>query len=103
MFGLIGVVVATAVANAIVLALIYYLSWLNGMRWDRGVIFTSMLPLALCLGGWQSVAVAGLACYIAYREGWLLDDSDQVHLTDSLGAMLQLGRRALGMSVPAST
>ncbi|MEO8495979.1 MAG: oligosaccharide flippase family protein, partial [Planctomycetota bacterium] len=54
MFGLAGVVVATAIANAITLALIYYLSWLNGMRWDRGVIFTSLLPLALCLGGWQA-------------------------------------------------
>lgn len=102
-FGLIGVVVATAVANAIALALIFYLGWLNGMRWDRGVIFTSLLPLALCLGGWQSVAVATLACFIAYREGWLLDDSEQTQLLDSLTALLQRGRTALGMGVPAST
>jgi len=102
-FGLVGVVVATAAANAIALALIYYLSWLNGMRWDRGVIFTSLLPLALCLGGWQAVAVTGLACFIAHREGWLLDDSEQTQLSDSLIAMLQRGRTALGMSVPAST
>lgn len=102
-FGLVGVVVATAVANAITLTLIYYLGWLNGMRWDRGVIFTSLLPLTLCLGGWHAVAVTSLACFVAYREGWLLDDSEQTQLSDSLTAMLQRGRAALGMGVPAST
>ena len=102
-YGLIGVVVATAVANAITLVLLYYLGWLNGMRWDRGVIFTSLLPLALCLGGWQSVAVTSLACFIAYREGWLLDESEQTQLTDSLAALIQRGRTALGMSAAAST
>ncbi len=102
-FGLFGVVVATATANAIVLLLIYYLSWLSGMRWDRGVIFSSLLPLALCLGGWQAVTVTSLAGFVAYREGWLLDDEEQSQLSESLIAMLQRGRTALGMSVPAST
>lgn len=102
-FGLVGVVVATAVANAITLALIYYLGWINGMRWDRGVIFTSLLPLTLCLGGWQALAVTSLACFIAYCEGWLVDDSERTQLTHSLTAMLQRGRSALGMNAPRST
>lgn len=102
-FGLVGVVVATAIANAITLLLIYYLSWLNGMRWDRGVIFTSLLPLALCLGGWQSIAVSGLACFVAYREGWLLDESEQTQLSDSLIALFQRGRSALGLNIATST
>lgn len=101
--GLFGVVIATAVANAITLALIYYLAWLNGMRWDRGVIFTSFLPLALCLGGWQSVAVASLACFIAYREGWLLDTSERTQFLSSIAAMIQRCRAALGISVSAAT
>ncbi|MBI2480345.1 MAG: oligosaccharide flippase family protein [Planctomycetia bacterium] len=101
--GLLGVVIATAVANALTLALIYYLSWLNGMRWDRGVIFTSLLPLALCLGGWQAVAVTSLACFVAYREGWLLDASEKSEFMGSITAMIQRGRIALGMSVSAST
>ncbi|MBC8354582.1 MAG: lipopolysaccharide biosynthesis protein [Planctomycetes bacterium] len=101
--GLVGVVIATAVANAIMLLLIYYLGWINGMRWDRGLIFTSLLPLALCLGGWQALAVAILACFVAYREGWLLDNSEQTQLTDGIQSMIQRGRTALGMSLPAST
>jgi O-antigen/teichoic acid export membrane protein len=101
--GLAGVVLATAVANAITLALIYYLSWLNGMRWDRGVIFTSLLPLSLCLGGWQSLAVTSLACFIAYREGWLLDDSEREQFANSLTVMLRSGRSALGLITPVST
>ncbi|MCB9939772.1 MAG: hypothetical protein H6823_16145 [Planctomycetaceae bacterium] len=96
-------VIATAVANALTLTLIYYLSWLNGMHWDRGVIFTSFLPLALCLGGWQAVAVTSLACFIAYREGWLLDASEKTELMGSVTAMIQRSRTALGMSMPAST
>ncbi|MCA9220021.1 MAG: polysaccharide biosynthesis C-terminal domain-containing protein, partial [Planctomycetales bacterium] len=103
LLGLVGVVIATAVANALTLALIYYLSWLNGMRWDRGVIFTSMLPLTLCLGGWQAVAISSLACFVAYREGWLLDASERTQLMGSITALVQRGRTALGLSVPAST
>jgi O-antigen/teichoic acid export membrane protein len=101
--GLVGVVIATAVANAITLALIYYLGWLNGMKWDRGLVFTSLLPLVLCLGGWPSVTVASLACFIAYRAGWLLNAVEQTHLTDTLTVVIQRGRTALGMSVSTAT
>lgn len=101
--GLVGVVIATAVANALTLSLIYYLGWINGMRWDRGVIFSSLLPLVLCLGGWHSVAVASLACFIAYREGWLLDASERTELVDVSTDLIQRGRLALGLSASAAT
>lgn len=103
MLGLAGVVIATAVANAITLLLIYYLAWLNGMRWDRGVAFTTVLPLSLCLGGWQALAVATLACFVAYRERWILSESERLQFRNVLTEMIASGRTALGISLPAST
>jgi O-antigen/teichoic acid export membrane protein len=95
-YGLAGVVIATTVANAVTLLLTYYLSWLNGMRWDRGVIFASVLPLALCLGGWQAMAVAFLACFVAYEEGWLLDNVEREELTNGVTELLQRGAAMFG-------
>lgn len=94
-YGLAGVVFATGTANAITLLLIYYLGSMNGMRWDRGVAFATLLPLALCLGGWQSVVVTILACFVAYREGWLLDREEQSQLVGTFAEMLQRGRSFL--------
>ncbi len=95
-YGLWGVVMATTIANALSLGLLYYISWRNGMRWDRGIIFVTLLPLALSLGSWQALAVTSLACFVAWREGWLFVEAEKREVTTLIATLLRGGQSLLG-------
>jgi O-antigen/teichoic acid export membrane protein len=84
-FGLVGVVLATGAANALALVITYAISWRAGMRWDRGIVFATLLPLALCLGGWQALAVSILACFVGWQSGWLFAEAER----EALSRLLQ--------------
>ena len=88
-FGLPGVVFATGAANGVALAVTYGISWRAGMQWDRGIVFATMLPLTLCLGGWQALVVAVLACFVGWRGGWLFVESEKEVLTEILRGLVQ--------------
>jgi O-antigen/teichoic acid export membrane protein len=102
-FGLAGVVAATATANAIALAMLYFVSWQSGMRWDEGVIFASLLPLALCLGGWQAGAVTLLATFVAWRADWWFAKAEKRELMNILSAMNRSVQGSLRINSAVST
>jgi O-antigen/teichoic acid export membrane protein len=52
-----GAVVATTVATAVALAVLYWINGRAGMRLDRGMILLSIAPAALCGGVWFGTAV----------------------------------------------
>lgn len=98
-FGLAGVVFATGAANAVALAITYYIAFRAGMQWDRSTAFATVLPLALLLGGWQSLAVSVLACFLAWQGGWLFGEAERKELLESLHAMVERLRSLAAGSV----
>jgi len=73
-FGLMGVVVATIVANVVALALIFWLSSLAGMRWHPGTLVASTVPLSLWLGGVPTLAIVAIVLAVGWRNRWLVTD-----------------------------
>jgi O-antigen/teichoic acid export membrane protein len=55
-WGLLGAVVATAVATALALAVMYWMNERAGMRLDRGMVLLSIAPAAMCGGVWCGTA-----------------------------------------------
>lgn len=99
-YGLPGVVVATGTANAVALGITYYIAARQGMQWDRGIAFATLLPLSLCLGGWHSCAVSLLACFCAWRGGWLFVEAEKLELINLLRSMARRARSTGLRSAP---
>ncbi|MDP6555234.1 MAG: oligosaccharide flippase family protein [Pirellulaceae bacterium] len=88
-FGLIGVVVATIIANVAALVLIFWMSSLAGMRWQTSTLVATALPLSLPLGGLPALAIVAIVLALGWRERWLATDHEQeslVELVSSLSA-----------------
>ena len=79
-FGLLGVIAATAIANAVGLVLILVLSRRAGMVWDGGVWFASLLPLSLLLGGWAALAITTIVIAASLCRPWLLSADESALL-----------------------
>ena len=75
-FGLIGVIVATIIANVAALALVFWLSSLAGMRWQTETLVAAALPLGLSLGGLPSLAIVAIVLALGWRERWLVTDDE---------------------------
>lgn len=102
-YGLHGVVIATATAHALELTTAYWLSCKIGMRFDAGVFCACLLPATLMLGGWQSLAVAVLAGWLAWRADWLFIASEKRDLWDLSLSYWQVALHSLGWHRPVST
>ena len=63
-WGLLGAVVATTIATAVALAVLYWINHRAGMRLERGMILLSIAPAALCGGVWCGTAVLLLICVL---------------------------------------
>ena len=63
-WGLLGAVVATTVATAVTLAVLYWINHRAGMRLERGMILLSIAPVALCGGVWCGTAALLLICIL---------------------------------------
>jgi len=88
-FGLIGVVVATIIANVTALAMVFWLSSLAGMRWQTSTLVAAALPLGLLLGGLPALAIVAIVLAVGWRERWLVTDDEQeslVKLVSSVSA-----------------
>jgi O-antigen/teichoic acid export membrane protein len=94
-FGLIGVVVATIIANVAALALIFWLSSLAGMRWQPSTLVAAALPLSLPLGGLPALAIVAIVLALGWRERWLVTDDEQESLVE---LVLSLSARWHGRS-----
>jgi hypothetical protein len=53
-----GAVISTTAATGIATAVLYWINHLAGMRLERGMIWLTVLPLALCGGAWCATALA---------------------------------------------
>jgi O-antigen/teichoic acid export membrane protein len=69
LWGLPGVVCATAISNLGAFAALAVFSQRSGMRWDSGVAVATLLPLSLCLGGWAALIIVIMVCL----AGWVFD------------------------------
>ncbi|HVC94469.1 MAG TPA: polysaccharide biosynthesis C-terminal domain-containing protein, partial [Pirellulales bacterium] len=76
-FGLLGVVLATAAANLVVLVLVYAAAQANGLRIDLGVWLISLLPAAVPLGPWVVLAVLASVALLAATGERLFDAQEK--------------------------
>ena len=81
-YGLSGVVLATATANAIAFLLVVWLTARRGMVWDRGLLWAGLLPTTLLLGGAPAVAVVTVFAWSAWRSGWFFNSAEMLQLTE---------------------
>jgi len=99
--GLMGAVLATAVANLVSLTLIMALNYRSGMKLDPGVWLALAVPASLALGALPAMAFAAGAIVFAMRHRWLLSRSEQREITAVL-EMLQTRLRRLTSSYGAA-
>jgi O-antigen/teichoic acid export membrane protein len=76
-WGLLGTVVSTALATGLALAVLYVINRRNGMQIQPGLIWLSLLPIAMCGGVlWGSIALVALAAALPFSRT-LLTEQDR--------------------------
>jgi hypothetical protein len=76
LLGLAGAVLATTVANALCLALAFWLCRLAGMRVDGGTLVAALATVAIA-GGFEWACIAlGMLLLLAMRENWFLNGDE---------------------------
>jgi PST family polysaccharide transporter len=80
--GLLGAVLATTVANAVVLGMICWFNYRLGFSLDAGLRVTLVLPLAVCLGPALAAVVLLAVAFEAARGERLLSPDEKRHLVD---------------------
>jgi polysaccharide transporter, PST family len=84
-FGLEGAVFASAVANALSLALVCRFNSRLGFRLDGGARLVLMLPLLLCFGPWLAMLAVTVVAAYAICGTRLLSPDEKKQLADGLG------------------
>jgi O-antigen/teichoic acid export membrane protein len=59
-WGLLGAVISTTAATGIATAVLYWMNTIAGMQLDRGMIWLTVTPIALCGGPWIASAVLAI-------------------------------------------
>lgn len=72
-YGLNGVVIATAAANAVALLCVFWLSRRKGMVWDLGIYLVAALPLLLLLGGLPALSIIAIIAWSCWKSGWIFN------------------------------
>jgi polysaccharide transporter, PST family len=78
--GLRGAVLATSVANLMVLVGAYSISGWLGMRLDRGMLPCLALPLVMYLEPWGALLAFATAAWLAARTPWVFNPSEREQL-----------------------
>jgi O-antigen/teichoic acid export membrane protein len=76
-FGLNGTVCATAASMFLAMALVYVLSWWQGLQLDHRVWYTSVIPCLLGLGGMWGGVLLLFVIALALRGQFLLSDEEK--------------------------
>ncbi|MBM4090730.1 MAG: hypothetical protein FJ276_15110 [Planctomycetes bacterium] len=84
-FGLLGAVLATAMANAVALTMVLYFSRRLGLAADRGMLACAALPLALATGPYPAAAILLSVAALASRGSWLFDEGEKRELAAVAG------------------
>ncbi|MDA7980273.1 MAG: lipopolysaccharide biosynthesis protein [Pirellulales bacterium] len=91
--GLSGAVLATALAMAVSLALLFLLNRRGGMDVQQGTYLLAVLPISLCGGPW----IAGLAMIavvvVAIRTSWLFSAEEKSELSQTIRRYLRKFRK----------
>jgi O-antigen/teichoic acid export membrane protein len=76
-WGLLGAVISTVFATGLALAVLYAINRRNGMQIQPGLIWLSLLPIAICGGAlWGSIALVALAAALPFSRT-LLTEQDR--------------------------
>lgn len=90
-WGLLGVIWATAAANAAALVTLLVLNARCGMLWERGTLLACVLPFSMCLGGATSLILTLGVIFLARKYEWLIHPEEKEQIADSIH---DLGHRA---------
>ena len=93
-WGLAGAVMATTVANLVTLIVVYALSRYLGMRFSRGTLLVTLLPLSLCMGALPALAAVIAVVGIGWSGGWLFEP----HEREAILQLIDSGTERLGIS-----
>ncbi|MCA9186138.1 MAG: polysaccharide biosynthesis C-terminal domain-containing protein, partial [Planctomycetales bacterium] len=75
-WGLVGAILATAIANAFTLAAVVYMSCKQGMTLEPTTVFALTLPTILGLGIAQATVVFTLILFLGFSRNWLISAED---------------------------
>lgn len=91
--GLLGAVLATAVANVVALAILFFLCGRFGLRLDRSTWVAVALPVCICLGPWLATAVLAAVLLDAATGTFLFNPDEKRQLAQAGGEYLQRALR----------
>jgi O-antigen/teichoic acid export membrane protein len=81
-WGLLGTVVATTISTGLALAVLYCLNRGAGMTIERGMLWLSAAPIALCGGAWPATITFLLLIGALPFSKTLLTDKDRAAIAD---------------------
>ncbi len=93
--GLLGAVLATAVANVVALAILFYFCGRFGLRLERSTWVAVALPVCVCLGPWLATVVLAAVILDAATGTFLLNPDEKRQLVQAAGEYLQRALRYL--------
>ena len=99
--GLLGAVLATTIANLVVLVLICAFNHMLGFHLDRGARIVLALPLVICLGPWLATAVLIVVALEAATSDRLLSEEEKHQLADHWWGYVDRFRSVLAAWRPA--
>jgi hypothetical protein len=79
-WGLPGAVISTTAATGMALAVLYWINHRAGMRLTRGMIWLSVVPIALCGGTWCATGMLVLVAAALPLSRSLVSDAERVVL-----------------------
>jgi O-antigen/teichoic acid export membrane protein len=79
-WGLQGAVISTTAATGVATAVLYWINCLAGMRLDRGMIWLTVVPIALCGGPWWATSMLVLMATALPFSRALISDDERVIL-----------------------
>ena len=91
--GLYGAVFGTAISNVVSLVMVHWFNQRHGLRMDRGLWLTIVVPLVLLLPLHMAAMALILVGLASLRFEWLLDQNEKDQLMKLLDTALQKVRR----------
>jgi O-antigen/teichoic acid export membrane protein len=93
--GLQGAVISTTAATGIATAVLYWINYLAGMRLEGGMIWLTVVPVALCGGPWWATTTLALVAVALPLSRTLISDNERVALGqfyhDAVGKLTAMG------------
>jgi O-antigen/teichoic acid export membrane protein len=103
-WGLLGAVISTTAATGLATAVLYWINALAGMRLQRGMIWLTVIPIALCGGAWCATAMLVIVAAALPFSKTLVTAEERVALTEFYqDAVAKLAANWLNRAKPAGS